>query len=188
MAELHEQANWLRIENEHLRTRLEADRARQPQEPPHPLPPSRPSKGKEVVEPDDVDLPADDELSSGSSPLPRRSPSPNAAEAHSRKRPPRRPSRSLSVARHRVRRELNRDQRLPTLAHRYVPDQAGGLPPPIPSMYPPFGACPCAVDVCSLRRSGTTGLAFHSPWTLHLGLRSFPRLFHTTLCHVRRFF
>ena len=37
--------------------------------PPRPFPPSRPSEGKEVAAPDDIDLPADDELSSGSSPL-----------------------------------------------------------------------------------------------------------------------
>ena len=92
--------------------------------------------------PDDIDLPEDDELSSGSSPLPRRSPSPNAAEAQSRKRPPRRSSQSTNVARYRVRRELNRDQRLSTPAHQYVPDQARGFPLPVPSIYPSFGAAP----------------------------------------------
>ena len=40
--------------------------------PPRPFPPSRPSEGKEVAVPDDIDLPTDDELSSGSSPLQRR--------------------------------------------------------------------------------------------------------------------
>ena len=105
VAELHEQANRLREENERLRTQLEVGQVEQSREPPRPLPPSRPDKGKEVAAPDDVDLPADDELSSDSSPLLRRSPSPNAAEAHSRKRPSRQPSRSISVARRRVRRE-----------------------------------------------------------------------------------
>ena len=81
MAELHEQANRLREKNERLRTQLEAGRAGQSREPPLPFPPSRPGKGKEVVAPDDVDLPADDELFSGSSPLPRRSPSPNVVKA-----------------------------------------------------------------------------------------------------------
>ena len=142
MVELHEQANWLLEENERLRTQLEAGRAGQSREPPLPFPPPRPGKGKEVVAPDDVDLPTDDELSSGSSPLPRCSLSPNAAEAHSRKRPPRRSSRSISVTRRRVRREPSRDQRLPTPTHQYVPDRAGGLPPPMPSMYPPYGAAP----------------------------------------------
>ena len=142
MAELQEQANQLREENWCLRTQLEVGLAGQLREPPRSFPPSRPSKGKEVTTPDDVDLPADDELSSDSSPLPRRSPSPNAAEAHSRKRPPRRSSRSVSVARHRARREPSWDQRLPTLAHQYVLDQAEGFPPPMPSMYPPYGAAP----------------------------------------------
>ena len=82
MAKLRQQANRLRDENERLQTQLEAGRAGQTREPLHLIPLSRPDKGKEVVAPDDVDLPADDELSSGSSPLPRRSPSPNVAEAH----------------------------------------------------------------------------------------------------------
>ena len=122
MAELHEQANQLWEENRRLRTQLEADRAGQSREPPSPFPPSRPSKGKEVAGPDDVDLPADDELSSGSSPHPRRSPSSNAAEVHSRKRPPRWTTRSVSVARRRARRKPSRDQRPPTPAQQYVPD------------------------------------------------------------------
>ena len=142
VAELHKQVNRLREENERFRTQIEVGQAEQSWEPPHPLPHSRSGKGKEVAAPDNVDLPADDELSSGSSSLPRRSPSTNAAEAHTRKRPPRRPSWSISVARCWVRREPIRDQRPPTPAHRYVPDQAGGLPPPAPSMYPPFGAAP----------------------------------------------
>ena len=139
MAELHEQANRLREENEHLRTQLEAGRAGQSREPPCPFPPSRLGKGKEVAAPDYVDLPTDDELSSGSCPLPRCSPSSNAMEAHSRKRPPLRSSRSISVAR---RREPNRDRRPPTPAHQYVPDRVGGLLPPAPSMYPPFEVAP----------------------------------------------
>ena len=111
-----------------LRTQLEAGRAEQSREPPRQLPPSCPGKGKEVAAPDDVDLLADDELSSSSSPLPRRSLSPNAVEAHWRKRPPRLPSRSIIVARRRVQREPSRDQRSPTPAHRYVLDQAGASP------------------------------------------------------------
>ena len=99
MAELHEQANQLREENRRLQTQLEAGWVGQLREPPRPFPPSRLSKGKEVAAPNDVDLPANDELSSSSSPLPRRWPSPNAAEAHSRKRPSRRSNRSVSVAR-----------------------------------------------------------------------------------------
>ena len=139
MAELREQANRLGAENERLRTQLEAVLVRQSREPPHPFPPSRPDKGKEVAAPDDVDLPVDDELSSDSSPLLRRSPSLNAAEAHSRKRPPRLSSRSISVARRWVRSEPSRDQRPSTPAPQYVPDRARGFPPPVPSIYPPLG-------------------------------------------------
>ena len=107
--------------------------------PAHPLHPSRPDKGKEVVVPDDIDLQADDELSSDSSPLPRRSPSPNAAEAQSRKRPPRRPNRSISTAQRRVRREATKDRRQSKLAHEYALERPGGVAPPGPSMHPPFG-------------------------------------------------
>ena len=130
----------MREENERLRTRLEASRAEQSREPPRPFPPSRPGKGKEATIPDDIDLPADDELSSGSSPLPCRSPSPKAAEAHSRKRSPCRPSRSISVTRHRTRRQPNRDQQPPMPAQQYVPDPTGGLLRPVPAIYPPFGS------------------------------------------------
>ena len=142
MAELRVQAIRLREENERMRTHLEASRAEQSREPPRPFPLSRPGKGKEAAAPDDIDLPADDELSSGSSPLPCRSPSPNAVEAHSRKKPPCRPSRSISVARRRVRREPSRNQRPPTPAPQYVPSRPEGFPPPGPSMYPPYGVAP----------------------------------------------
>ena len=142
MAELREQANRLREENERLRTQLEAGRAGQSREPPHPFTPSRPGKGKEVAMPDDVDLPTDDELSSSSSSLPRHSPSTNVVEAHSRKGRLVGPSRSISVARRQVQREPSRDQRPPTPAPQYVPDRAGGFPSPVPSMYPPYRASP----------------------------------------------
>ena len=70
MAELREHANQLREDNERLRTRLEASQAEKSRGPPQPLSPSRPDKGKEAAVPDNIDLPADDELSSDSSPLP----------------------------------------------------------------------------------------------------------------------
>ena len=41
-----------------------------------------------------------------------------------------------------MRREPNRGQRPPTPAHQYVPDRARGLPPPVPSMYPPYWVAP----------------------------------------------
>ena len=86
--------------------------------------------------------PADDELSFGSSPLPRRSPSLNAVEAHSRKRPPRRPSRFINIARRQVQRELSRDQRPMTPAPQYAPNRVEGFPPPRPSIYKPYGVAP----------------------------------------------
>ena len=46
---------------------------------------------------------------------------------------------------------------------------------------------PHASNNHSLRYTGTTGHALHSPWTAYTGLRSSPRLFHAALCHVRRF-
>ena len=134
------QENQLREENKRLRTQLEVNRAEQSREPPRPF--SRPGKGKEIAASDDLNLPADDELSSGSSPLPRRSLSPNSTEAHSKRRPPRRPSRSISIARRRVRRELSRDQRPVTPAPQYAPNRAEGFPPPGPSLYQPYGVAP----------------------------------------------
>ena len=142
MAELRVQANQLREENERLQTQLEASRVNQSREPPRPFPLSRPDKGKETAVPDDIDLPADDELSSSSSPLPRRSPSPNAAEAHSRKRPPCRPSRSVNITWCRVWREPSRDQRPLTPVPQYAPNRAEGFPPLGPSIYQPYRAVP----------------------------------------------
>ena len=98
VAELREHANQLREDNERLQTRLEASQAEKSRGPPRTLPPSRPDKGKKAAIPDDIDLPADDELFFDNSPLPRRSPSPNAAEAQSQKRPPCPPSLSISTA------------------------------------------------------------------------------------------
>ena len=121
---------------------MEAGQAGQSREPPRPFPPARPNKGKEVAAPDDVDLPADDELSSGSSPLPHHSPTLDAAEALSRKRPSHQTSRFISVARHRARREPNRDRRPPTPAHQHVPDRTGGFSPPMPSLYSTYGVAP----------------------------------------------
>ena len=140
MAKLRELANRLWEENDANPVGGRPGRAIR--EPPRPFPPSRPGKSKEAATLDDIYLPTDDELSSGSSPLPHRSPSPNATEDHSRKWPPRRSSRSVSVARRRVWREPSKDQRPPTPAHQYVPDRTGDLPRPIPTMYQPFGATP----------------------------------------------
>ena len=142
MVELREHANRLREDNERLRTRLEASQAEKSRGPPHPLPPSRPNKGKEVVVPDDINLPADDELSFDSSPLPRNSPSPNAAKAQSRKRPPHRSSRPISVSLRWVWREASKDRRQSEPAREYVLEQLVSVAPLVPSMYPPFRVAP----------------------------------------------
>ena len=142
VTELRVQANQLWEENERLRTQLEANRAEQSREPSRPFPPSRLGKSKGIAAPYDIDLLADDELSSDSSPLPHRSPSPNAAEAHSRKRPPSQPSRSISIARRRMRREPSRGQRPLTPVPQYAPNRAEVFPPPGPSIHPPYGVAP----------------------------------------------
>ena len=69
MAKLSDQANRLQQESDRLRTRLETNWG-----PTQPAPPVHLNKGKEPVIPDESDPPADDELSSGSSPLPNRLP------------------------------------------------------------------------------------------------------------------
>ena len=142
MDELRGQTNRLRDENESLRAQLEARRTVQSREPPCPFPPPRPGKGKEAATPYDIDLPADDELSSGSSPLLHHSSSSNAAESHSRKKPPRRPSQSVGTARHRTQREPNRGPWPPMPAQQYTPDPTEGLLRPLSSMYLPSGATP----------------------------------------------
>ena len=159
--------NRLQEENERLRIRLEAGRAEQLREPPRLFPSSRLGKGKEPAAPGDIDLPADDELSSGSSSLPHHSPFLNVAEAQSRKRPPRRSSRSISIARRRVRTEPSRDQRQPTRAYQYVPDRAGGFPPSVPSIYPPFGIAPAPQMIFSSTVRGSQNM-FSSPLGQHI--------------------
>ena len=76
MAELREHANHLQQENEHLRTRLEANWRDNSRGPTHPTPPIQQSKGKEPVLPGGSDPSTDDELSSDSSPLPDHHPPP----------------------------------------------------------------------------------------------------------------
>ena len=104
MAKLWDHANRLQQDNDRLRTLLEADWGENARGHTHPAPRVQPSKGKEPILPGDSDPPADDELSSGSSPLPHLSPPQNNVEVESRKRPPSRSSRSVSGMRHRTRR------------------------------------------------------------------------------------
>ena len=96
MAKLCEHANRLQQENERLRTCLDTNRGENSRGPIHPAPPAQPNKGKEPILMGESDPLADDELSSSSSPLLDRSPPGKKAEAESKKRPPRRSSRSVS--------------------------------------------------------------------------------------------
>ena len=109
MVELQNHATRLQQENDLLRTRLEADLAENIRIRTHPAPPIQPSKGKEPILSGDSDLPIDDELSLGSSPLPDMSPPQNNVKAESKKRPPRRSSRSVSGMHRRIRREVSKD-------------------------------------------------------------------------------
>ena len=72
------------------------------------MPLTQTNKGKEHALTDHSDPPADDELSSASSPLPRRSPPQNNEEVESRKRPPRHSSWAICGTRHRMQKEASR--------------------------------------------------------------------------------
>ena len=123
-----------------MRTRLETNRGENSCGPIHPAPLAQPNKVKELILVGESDPPADDELSSGSSPLLDRSPPLNNAEDESKNRPLRRSSRSVSGVRRRVRREASRDKRHSQLAPEYVPIRLGGMAPQFPPMHHPFGA------------------------------------------------
>ena len=110
MAELQSRADYLQQENDRLRARLEEDWGENARGSSHPAPPIKQNKGKEPIRPDDNDAIADDELSSGSSPLPDLPPPKNNVEVESRKRPPWRSSRSVSGMTRRVRREFSREK------------------------------------------------------------------------------
>ena len=116
MAELQNHATCLQQENDRLKTCLEADRGENIRRCTHLAPPVQPSKGKEPIMLGDSDLPADDEFSSGSSPLSDLQPSENNVEVESRKRPPRRSNRSVSGIRRQIRREVSRDKQHSELA------------------------------------------------------------------------
>ena len=102
ITELRERVDRLQQENECLRTRLESSRPGNPQGIAQNEPLAQANKGKEPVLPDHSDHQADDELTSDSSPLPRRSPPLSNAEAESKKRPPRQSSRAISGTRRRI--------------------------------------------------------------------------------------
>ena len=146
MAELRERADHLQQENDHLRTHLESSRPENPQGVTQNEPLAWANKGKEPILPDHSDHLADDELSSDSFPLPRRSPPLSNAEAESRKRPPRQSSLVMSGTRHRMQKKGSRDRPRSYLAPEHIATQFEGTctppPPPPPSFlharYPPW--------------------------------------------------
>ena len=111
IAELQSCADHMHQENDRLQDRLEEDQVENTRGSRHPAPPVKQNKGKELIRPDNNDAPTDNELSSGSSPLPDLPPPKNNIEVESKKRPPRRSSRSVSGVPHCVRREFNRERR-----------------------------------------------------------------------------
>ena len=120
MAKLREHANRLQQENERLRARLETNEVENPQGVAQPVTLTLPDKGKGPALLDHNDHPTDDELSSDSSPLPRRSLPQNNVEAESRKRAPRQSSWVVSVTHRQMRREASRDRPRSELASEYI--------------------------------------------------------------------
>ena len=88
MAELLNRDDHLHQENDRLWGRLEEDRGENARGSSHPAPPVKHKRGKEPILLGGSDAVVDDELSSGSSPLPDLSPLKNNMEAESRKRSP----------------------------------------------------------------------------------------------------
>ena len=96
MAELQSRADHLQQENDRIRARLEGEQIENARGSSHPAPPVKQNKGKEPIRPDDSDAATDDELSYGSSPLLDLPPPKNNVEVESKKKPPRRSSRSVN--------------------------------------------------------------------------------------------
>ena len=143
MAELREHANRLQQENERLRTLLETNRAENPQGATQHVPLTQTNKGKELALPYHSDPPENEELSSDSSPLPRRSLPQNNAEVEYRKRPPCHSSRAISGTCRRMRREASKDRPHSELAPEHMLTQFEGMAPQfLPAKYPPHAAYP----------------------------------------------
>ena len=120
MKELQAHAKRLQRENDQLRAQMKKihDLGNEVQDSGRAAYPITRNKGNEPVIPTDVDTPADDELSSGSSPSLSLSPTKNAREspkANSLKRPSCHPAFNDDVngASHRARREIRRKQNQP---------------------------------------------------------------------------
>ena len=81
MVELRNHADHLQQDNDCLRARLEEDRGENARGSSHPAPSVKQNRGKEPILPGDSDAAADNELSSGSSPIPNLSPPKNNMKA-----------------------------------------------------------------------------------------------------------
>ena len=108
----------------------------------HPTPLVKQNKGKEPIRPEDSDVAADDELSSGSSPFQDLTPPKNNVEAELRKRPICHSSRFVSDMPYRVRREFSRERRQLECAPENIPAWLGGVAPSLSFRYPTFGVAP----------------------------------------------
>ena len=142
MAKLQNRADHLQQENNRLRACLEEDRGENARGSSHPSPPVKQNRGKEPILPGDSDAVAEDALSFCSSPLPDLSLPKNNVETESRKRPPRRSSRSVSGMHRQVRSEISRERQQSEQAPENVPMWHRGIATPLPFMYPTFGVAP----------------------------------------------
>ena len=149
MKELQGQSTHLRRENDQLRAQIEKSRdlGKDVQDSDHDAQPIANDKRKGTVDPDDVDTPTNDELSSSNSPSLNLSLAKNTRESirtRSHKRPSPHPTFSddVSGASRKARREASKRQ--------YQPSQASGNPPmlplstlpPAPPAHPTFGTAP----------------------------------------------
>ena len=160
MAELRNHGDHLQQENECLRARLEEDWGENARASSHPAPSVKKNRGTEPILPGNSDTVADDELSSGSSPLLDLSPLKNNVEAKSRKRPPRHSSCSVSGMHHRVRREISRERRQSEQAPENVPTWHRGVAPLLPFIYSTLWVAPAPHMLTSTVRGPEDMLSF----------------------------
>ena len=151
-------------------------------------------KGKGLVVPDDVDTPADDELSSSSSPSLNLSLAKNTRECTTRKKPS--PhlafSDAVSGASRRARREAGRRHYRVGQARRNSPMLPLSTLPPVPPMHPAFGTLPTFYipPVALIRRSddmlssplGQYILDYEPPHWFVILAHSMARVTPTTIC------
>ena len=146
MKELIGQAEHLRCKSDQLRAQIEKNR-KDEQANDRDVQPIARNKEKGLVVPNDVDTPADDELSSRSSLSQNLLPAKNTRESirtRSRKRPsPHHTfSDTVSGASHGVKKEAGTRQYRPGQALENPPILPSGTMPPMPPTHPAFGTTP----------------------------------------------